>query len=254
MSKIAARRDGIIALLKEQGAVNVAEIMDRFGVSEATARRDLETLEQEKRLVRMFGGAVLESVRKEVPFYRKMEMNPEEKKEIAEVSYSLIHEGDVIGLTGGTTCMFIARRIIQQPFERLTVVTNSLNIGFELAGVPGLELILTGGVTRTQSYELSGPLADTILERITIQKTFLGVDGADPVRGLTTFNELEANTNRIMMQQSLETYALADHTKLGRSSLFLIEKWRGVTSLITDRGASREQLEPFQDAGIRVLQ
>ncbi|SDR92297.1 transcriptional regulator, DeoR family [Paenibacillaceae bacterium GAS479] len=253
MSKISARRDGIIALLKEQGSITATEIMEIFGVSEATARRDLETLEQEKRLVRMFGGAVLESIRKEIPFYRKMEMNPEEKKEIADKAYSLIQEGDVIGLTGGTTCMFVARRIIQQPFERLTVVTNALNIGFELAGVPGLELILTGGVNRTHSYELSGPLADTILERITIQKTFLGADGVDPVRGLTTFNELEANTNRKMIQQSLETYALADNSKLGRSSLFLIDKWRAITGLVTDKGAAREMLEPFKDAGIRIL-
>ncbi|MBB6670473.1 DeoR/GlpR family DNA-binding transcription regulator [Cohnella nanjingensis] len=253
MSKIVARREGIVALLRERGAIAVADIMDRFGVSEATARRDLETLERDKKLIRTFGGAVLETVRTEIPFYRKMEMNPDEKKEIAEKAYRLIRDGDVIGLTGGTTCMFVARRIVQQPFERLTVVTNALNIGFELAGVPGLELIMTGGVNRTQSYELSGPMADATLERITIQKTFLGADGVDLTRGLTTFNELEANTNRMMIRQSLESYALADHSKLGHCSLFFIDSLLSVTALVTDSGMSAEQKRAYADAGIRFV-
>lgn len=253
MSKIVSRREGIVSLLREQGAITVADIMDRFGVSEATARRDLETLEQEKKLIRTFGGAVLETVRTEIPFYRKMEMNPEEKKTIADKAYGLIRDGDVIGLTGGTTCLFVARRIIQQPFERLTVVTNALNIGFELAGVPGLELIMTGGVNRTQSYELSGPMADSTLERITIQKTFVGADGVDLARGLTTFNELEANTNRKMIRQSLESYALADRSKLNHCSLFQIESLRAVTAIVTDDGLDGDIRRTYDEAGIRFM-
>ncbi len=253
MSKIATRREGIVSLLREQGSITVADIMERFGVSEATARRDLETLEQEKKLIRTFGGAVLETVRTEIPIYRKMEMNPEEKKTIAEKAYGLIRDGDVIGLTGGTTCLFVARRIIQQPFERLTVVTNALNIGFELAGVPGLELIMTGGVNRTQSYELSGPMADSTLERITIQKTFLGADGVDLSRGLTTFNELEANTNRKMIRQSLESYVLADHTKLNHCSLFLIDGLKAVTALVSDDEVPADLKRAYEDAGVRFV-
>ncbi|RKP49908.1 DeoR/GlpR transcriptional regulator [Cohnella endophytica] len=253
MSKTASRREGIVQRLRDQGSITVGDIINQFQVSEATARRDLETLEQDKKLIRTFGGAVLDTVRTEIPFYRKMEMNPEEKKEIAEKAYGIIREGDVIGLTGGTTNMFVARRIIQQPFDRLTVVTNALNIGFELAGLPGLELIMTGGVNRTQSYELSGPMADATLERITIQKTFLGADGVELNRGLTTFNEIEANTNRQMMRQSLETYVLADHTKLNRSSLYLIEGWQRVNALITDSRIPPELKKTYLSAGIQLL-
>lgn len=253
MSKTASRQDGVLRLLRSQGTVTVGEIMERFGVSEATARRDLETLEQEKKLIRTFGGAVLETMRKEIPFYRKMEMNAAGKSEIADKAAGLIRSGDVIGLTGGSTTMHLARRLIQHPPERLTVVTNALNIAFELAGVAGLELIVTGGVTRTQSYELSGPMADSVLEGITIQKTFVGADGVDLEWGLTTFNELEANTNRRMIRQSMETYVLADHNKLNQRSLFRIEGWQPVTALVTDSGIPDGLKESYAAAGIAIL-
>jgi DeoR family transcriptional regulator of aga operon len=227
--------------------------MEQFGISEATARRDLEMLELDKKLIRTFGGAVLETARTEIPFYRKMEINSDLKKEIAEKALRLVRNEDVIGLTGGSTNMFLARRLAQQPVEKLTVVTNALNVAFELAGIPGIELIVTGGVNRTQSYELSGPMADSALERITIRKTFLGVDGADLASGLTTFNELEANTNRMMVQQALETYVLADHTKLEQRSLFLIDGWRAITALVTDSGISANLQKNYVEAGILML-
>ncbi|MBW5445579.1 DeoR family transcriptional regulator [Cohnella sp. CFH 77786] len=239
--------------LREIGSITVGAIMETFGVSEATARRDLETLEQEKKLIRTFGGAVLETVRTEIPFYRKTEMNAEEKREIAGKALSLIRDGDVIGLTGGSTNMEIAKKIRQHPFERLTLVTNAINIAFELSGQPGLQLIVTGGVIRTQSFELSGPLADGTLGQLTIQKTFVGADGVSLARGITTFDELEAHTNRVMMQRSLETYVVADHTKIGRDSVFLIDGIATVTALITDSRLDRRLFQTFAEAGVRLL-
>jgi len=253
MSKILSRREGILALLKERGAITVSDIMERFNVSEATVRRDLETLEQDRRLIRTFGGAVQESARTEVPFDLKMEINFEEKKEIAEKAYGLIQNGDVICLNGGTSCLFVARRIARQPFERLTVVTNALNIGCELAGVPGLELIMTGGVNRTQSFELSGPIADATLERLTIRKAFLGTDGIDPEHGLTTFNELEANTNRMMIRQSLAAYVLADHSKFGHRSVYRIDDLQSISAIITDSGTTDEITSAYAHAGVRFI-
>jgi DeoR family transcriptional regulator of aga operon len=253
VSKTVSRRDAIIQMLRAQGTITVGEIMEQLGVSEATARRDLDTLEHEKKLIRTYGGAVLETVRKEIPFYRKMDMYAEEKKEIADKAISLIRDGDVIGLTGGSTNMYVARKLMEQPFERLTVVTNALNIAYALAGISGLELIVTGGVNRTQSYELSGPMADTTLERITIHKTFVGADGVDLERGITTFNELEANTNRTMIRQSLESYVLVDHTKMNVRSLFLIDGWQSVTALVTDSRISSDIKRSFGTAGIRLI-
>jgi len=239
--------------LQENGTITIGEIIERFAVSEATARRDLETLEQDKKLIRTFGGAVLDTVRTEIPFFSKLDMNQEEKKEIADKAMRLINDGDVIGLTGGSTTMTIARRIQKRSFESLTVVTNAVNIAYELAGLPGIQLVVTGGVIRTQSFELAGPLADKSLMQLTIRKTFVGADGVSLARGVTTFNELEANTNRVMMAQSLETYVVADYTKLNHHSVFCIDQLDAVTAVITDSRAGTEVRSSFAAAGVRLI-
>lgn len=247
------RRDAIISILQESGSLTTAQIIERFGVSEATARRDLETLEQEKRLIRTFGGAVLESARTEIPFFAKLDIHPEEKKEIAEKAVALIRDGEVIGLTGGSTTMAIVKRIKQRSFSSLTVVTNAVNIAYELTGMPGIQLMLTGGIARTQSFELSGPLADYSLGQVTISKSFIGADGVSAARGITTFNELEAHTNGVMVAQSMESYVVADGSKLNNNSVFSICPLNAVTAILTDSKADEELLQPFRQAGIEFL-
>lgn len=240
-------------LLQEAGTIALGDIVEQFSVSEATARRDLESLEQERRLIRTFGGAVLETVRTEIPLFAKLDLHQDEKRQIADKALALIRDGDVIGLTGGSTTTEIARGLLKRAFERLTVITNAVNIAYELSGVLGIQLIVTGGGVHTQSFELSGPIADSALRQISIHKTFIGADGLSLARGVTTFNELEASTNRVMMEQSLESYIVADHTKLNHQSIFQICPLSAVTAIITDASASAEAKEQYAAAGIRLI-
>jgi DeoR family transcriptional regulator of aga operon len=251
MSKGEIRREWIMKQLRIKGSIQVNEIVEEFAVSEATVRRDLELLESDKKCIRTLGGAILESIKTEIPFYKKLEINAEEKNEIADKALSLIQEGDIIGLTGGSTNYLIAKKL--QEFRNLTIVTNAINIAYECIGIPGLQLIVTGGVIRTQSFELSGPLADGTLEKIHIQKTFVGVDGISLQRGLTTFNELEAQTNRLMIQQSMQAYVVADHTKFSSSSLFVITDLKSITGVITNQALPASEVQAYQSAGIPFI-
>lgn len=234
MTKGEARRQWIVDFLNENETIGIGDIVGSFHVSEVTARRDLELLENEKRCIRTIGGAVVESAKTGMPFFDKLDLQTDAKKEIAEKAIGLIRDGDIIALTGGTTTYYIAKKL--RHFKRLTVVTNAVNIAFELIGIPGLQLILTGGVIRSQNFELCGPLADMTLQQISIQKTFVGADGVSLERGIMTFDESEARTNRTMMHQSMESYLVADHTKFDKSSLFLIEELSALSGIITDSG------------------
>lgn len=251
MGKTDIRRDAIMQAIKDKGSIALTDIVVQFGVSEATARRDLEILEQEKRCIRTFGGAVLESLKVEVPFFNKMDLYTDEKKEIADKALNFIEDGDIIGLTGGTTTTFIAKKLNQ--FKNLTVITNAVNIAYELIGTQGLQLILTGGVIRTQTFELSGPLANATLDNLSIRKTFMGVDGVSLTRGMMIYNELEAETNRRMMKQSMDTYLVADHSKFSRSSLFVIGEVQETTGIISDSKITQDMKEAFKDAGAPFL-
>ena len=186
------RLSAILEALANDGSVGVADLATQLDVSAATVRRDLEFLEQQRMLTRTHGGAVAQGVLYELPLRYKSGRHQEEKKRIAAEAASRVADGVAIGLTGGTTTTEEARAVIDR--QRLTVVTNALNIASELAIRPNLKLVVTGGYARPESYELVGPLAEQALAGLNLDVVFLGVDGISPTAGITTHHEVEAHT------------------------------------------------------------
>jgi DeoR family transcriptional regulator of aga operon len=252
LSKGEKRRQNIVNTLKRQGKISIQEIVDLFGCSEATARRDLDLLEKKGSLIRSLGGAVLDqlSLTNEQSFQEKKELLWYEKESVALKAASLVEEGDIIGLTGGTTTYLIAKSLKEH--QGITVVTNAVNIAMELADSEGVQVLLTGGVMRRKSYELCGPLAEKIMESININKMFMGIDGIAYEQGVTTFSELEAEIARLMMKRSLYTYAVFDYTKLGKTSLFPIAPLSSFHGCITNAGAGHQLLEQMRELGMEL--
>ncbi|MFI5392857.1 MAG: DeoR/GlpR family DNA-binding transcription regulator, partial [Myxococcota bacterium] len=194
------RLSAILEALANDGSVGVADLATQLDVSAATVRRDLEFLEQQRMLTRTHGGAVAQGVLYELPLRYKSGRHKEEKKRIAAEAASRVADGVAIGLTGGTTTTEVARAVIDR--QRLTVVTNALNIASELAIRPNLKLVVTGGYARPESYELVGPLAEQALAGLNLDVVFLGVDGISPTAGITTHHEVEAHTNLALIERA----------------------------------------------------
>src|SRR5215213_7713554 len=173
----------ILELLARDGSVSVGALATDLAVSEATVRRDLQILGEQRLLERSHGGAVAHGTAHELPV-RYRTGRSDEKQRIAHAAAELVEEGTAVGLTGGTTTTEVARALATR--QDLTVVTNALNIAVELAVRANLKLIVTGGVARSASYELVGPLADATLQGLYVDLAFVGVDGIDAARGLTT--------------------------------------------------------------------
>jgi DeoR family transcriptional regulator, aga operon transcriptional repressor len=131
-------------------------------------------------------------------------------------------------------------------------VTNALNIAVELAVRANLKLIVTGGVARSASYELVGPLADATLQGIYVDLAFVGVDGIHSARGLTTQNEVEAATNRALIARAGRTIVVADGSKLGHVAFAFIAELDPVEELLTDADADPAEVERLRAAGLRV--
>jgi DeoR family transcriptional regulator, aga operon transcriptional repressor len=244
-----ARLDAILARLSEQGSVGVTGLALDLGVSMATIRRDLELLESQRLLSRTHGGAVSHGVLYELPLRYRAGTHEAEKHRIAEAAASRLGDARAVGFTGGTTTTEVARRIAGRT---LTVVTNALNIASEFAVRPNLKLVLTGGVARPESYELVGPLADATLDGLNIDVVFVGVDGASRA-GMTTHHEVEAHTNRRMIERARRVIVVCDASKIGRSALAVICPARDVDELITDVGASEATLDELRAAGVRLI-
>jgi DeoR family transcriptional regulator of aga operon len=243
------RLDTILERLYERGSVAVTGLARDLGVSMATIRRDLELLESQRLLSRTHGGAVSHGVLYELPLRHRAGRHEVEKRRIAEAAAARLGDARVVGLTGGTTTTEVARRIAGRT---LTVVTNALNIASDLAVRPNLKLIATGGVARSESYELVGPMADATLDGLNLDVVFVGVDGASHA-GMTTHNDVEAHTNRRMIERARRVVVVCDASKIGRSALAVICPAHDVDELITDTGASEAGLDELRAAGVRVI-
>jgi DeoR family transcriptional regulator of aga operon len=236
--------------LASDGSVSVRELSESLGASSATIRRDLSLLEAQKLLSRSHGGAVGNGVLYELPVRYRGGQRAEDKGRIAAAAAGRIADAQTVGLTGGTTTTEVARRLRDRD---LTVVTNAVNIASELVVSETIRLVVTGGVARPQSYELIGPFAERTLEGLNVDVMFLGVDGVNAA-GVTTHDEIEAQTNRRMVERAARVIVVCDSSKLGRSALSSICPLSEIDDLITDVGASAEQLEAVRTAGVEVVQ
>jgi DeoR family transcriptional regulator of aga operon len=137
--------------------------------------------------------------------------------------------------------------------NEVTVMTNGLNVAWELANAAGVELLLTGGRLQKHSLSLHGGQAAASLSNYSFDTLFLGVDGLDLQFGLTTHHEAEASLNHRMVERARRIVVLTDASKFGRVSLHRIAKLDEIHTLITDEGISPEYREGLQRLGIEVI-
>jgi DeoR family transcriptional regulator of aga operon len=245
------RRREILDALHRDGRVLVKDLARRFRISQITIRKDLEFLDGQGVIQRTHGGALpLRAGALLDPTVREKEkLHRKQKMQIAMAASRLVEQGQSVLLDSGTTTMAIARAL--KGMAQLTVITNALNIAAELAGT-NIDVILTGGMLRKNSFSLVGPLAERTLRQLSADLLFLGVDGFDTKAGLFTPNLLESEVNRAMVEISRRTIAVCDSSKFGRRSLCNIMPVTMVHEVITDRQIPKADLAALKEAGVEV--
>lgn len=245
------RHQKILSALQMNGSVTVTQLANTFKVSEVTIRKDLSALEQQKKLYRTHGSAILIS-----PHIGDRHINEKEKKNIAEkqaigkAAAELVTPDDSILIASGTTLTYFAREI--QPQGRLTVITASVPVTSILSQNSQADVMQLGGITRNSSISVVGPFAEQMLSNFNCSKLFLGVDGIDLDFGLTTTNMLEAQLNKVMMSSVQKVIILADSTKFGRRGFSKICDLEDVDRIITDSGIPAPYVDGLNKRGIQV--
>jgi DeoR family transcriptional regulator, aga operon transcriptional repressor len=255
------RLNDLLELLAAEGQLTVQRAAGALGVSAATVRRDFDDLAAQQMLTRIRGGALARGVTYDLPLRYKTERHPTEKHKIAAVAAAMVRPGQVAGLNGGTTTTEVARALAVRPdlqsgnpvAPALTVVTNALNIAAELAVRQTIKIVVTGGVARPQSYELTGPLATGVLEQVTLDVVILGVDAIDADTGAMAHHEGEASINRLMTQRARRVIVVADSSKAGRRAFARICAADEVDVLVTDPGIDADQSARLAEAGVKVV-
>jgi DeoR/GlpR family transcriptional regulator of sugar metabolism len=245
------RWDNLRALIRQNGVIRIEELCRQMGVSPATMRRDLDQLERVGVIRRVHGGAVSVESRLEEPMFDdKTSLAAGEKQRIAAAALAFVEPHETVYLDGGSTVLELARLLRER--SDITVVTNSLRAGQELAG-HGPRLILIGGEFRRLSQTMVGPLTRLLLQELHLDKVFMGTIGMTVKEGLTTTDPSEAFTKELVMRQARQVFVLADSSKVGKVAFARAGRLDDVDVIITDAKVSREFARELADKGIKLV-
>jgi DeoR family transcriptional regulator, aga operon transcriptional repressor len=240
-----------VSTVAARGQIDVLSLASEFGVSRATIRRDLATLQEQRLVSRTHGGATVHAAFNDVPLSYKTAQNMAEKQRISRLAVQFLAGARVIGTTGGTTVSQFARLLRDQ--DGLTVITNALNVAVEVVANPRLRVFVAGGEVRGSSQESIGRNAEAFLAEYNVDVAFLGVDGVDATAGCTNYDPAGARVNAVLARRARQRIVLADATKIGRIALAQVCEMREVDILITDDRAPDGLLEPIRRQGCRVI-
>jgi DeoR/GlpR family transcriptional regulator of sugar metabolism len=248
------RQEHIARIVEEHGRARVADLARQFDVSAVTIRKDLLVLETEHRLVRAHGGAIaLDRSRPELAFDIRERLQADEKLRIGAAGAALVHDGESIVMDASTTALSVARQIkARGAWSQLTIITNGLRVASELAGHPGLTVLMLGGRVRWEALSVVGQLGDGLFSRINVQKAFLGAAGFTLESGLSDATDEEAQIKRSMVTAAREVIAIVDHTKWEHAAFATFCPIDRVGMVLTDPDAPSDMVEALRTRGVEV--
>ncbi|SET25378.1 transcriptional regulator, DeoR family [Natronincola peptidivorans] len=251
------RRQKIISLLHEGNFVEIAYLSNYFDVSEMTIRRDLEKLEEDGEIIRLHGGAKLNTKSiYEATLEERRIKNILEKQAVARKAAELVEDGDVIALDASSTALEVSKQIKGK--KKLVVVTNNISVAKELSECKDHTIILLGGIVRKKSLSLIGPYVKNMLSSIYIDKAFISSKALAFKSGLTDATIDEGEVKKAMIKNSKNVYIIVDHTKINETAFFQVCDYREMNKIITDDLGvlTKEQencLQEFRNEGIEVV-
>ena len=248
------RQEHIVRIIEEHGRARVSDLAARFRVSAVTIRKDLDALESALRLVRTHGGAIAaDRSRPELSFEIRERLQANEKLRIGAAAAALVHDGESIVMDASTTALSVAGHLkARGAWSQLTVITNGLRLASELAGHPGITVLMLGGRVRWEALSVVGQLGDGLFSRINVQKAFLGAAGFTPESGLADATDEEAQLKRSMVAAAREVIAIVDHTKWERAAFATFCPTDQITVVLTDEGAPDAMVRALIGRGVQV--
>jgi DeoR family fructose operon transcriptional repressor len=249
--KAAERQLRIRQMFESRDFVDSESLCRELDASESSVRRDLDILEQEGLLRRVYGGAV--SVQS--PLNRAFDYAAEsvrlsdEKGRIAKLTAGLIEDGQTVILDGGSTVAAVARELAS---KSLHIVTNSLPIAEGLESLRNIELTLTGGYLDPRLRVMLGPFCEQMLSAIRADAVIMGIGGVTET-GFTNNNTLVVGSEQKMIEVAGRLIIVADHTKFGRGGMIPVAPLTAAHIVVSDTGLAPEHVAILRDNGVEVL-
>jgi len=245
------RQRELSRLVERMGRLSVVQICEEFGISEATARRDLEVLSEQGHIQRVHGGAVLvRQAAPEEPILRRSHEQEADKESIGRAAAALVKDGETVFLGSGTTVLQVAQNLSTR---NITVITNSLPVINLMSGKENITLIALGGMLRDSELSFIGHITEQALAEVRADKVIIGIRAISLEQGLTNDYLPETLTDRAILNAGRETIVVADHTKCGLIATAFLAPLTAMKTLITDKMVETNFIKSLQERGIEVI-
>ena len=249
------RQKKILDYLNKNRKATTKELSQLLDVSTTTIRTDLNQMDRENLITKTHGGAVyndrsldnIELTGRAYFFDERALENQKEKEAIANKAIKLIKNHMCIYLDASSTCYTLGMKL--SGFTKLTVITNGINLAMALKDIPGITVILTGGIVTSVSSSIEGLLGEDLLKKIHTDIAFVSARGFSVENGLTDFSIYEADLKRRCVKSSAKTIALIDHTKFNTTSISSYASLDDLNMVITDFGLSENTKDIYEKAG-----
>ena len=246
------RRREILARLSADGKVIVSELAKDFKVTEETVRRDLEKLDAEGLVTKMYGGAVSKkNAALDLPYNVRVGVNVEEKEIISDIAAEYIKDGDRLMLDSSSTDIYIVRKLKNK--KNLTIITNSVKILLELADKPDFTVLCTGGSLKEGSLSLIGSSAEKMIASYHVDTAIVSCKGVDMALGATDSNELDGQIKQAMFASADRKILVLDCGKFDSKSFVKLCDLKEMDMIITDRSPGTQWESFCAENGIELI-
>lgn len=246
------RHDAIVEAVNSASTISTDELVRMLGVSAETVRRDLALLEERGAIRRVHGGASTVTARGEEPsFTERAGIHRPAKTEMARLAAGLLESGQTVTIDIGTSAVEVARAI--PAGWHGTVATPSLLVAVELAGRPGVDVLVSGGRVRGGDLACSNAHANAMFADLYADIAFIGSGGVDAAAGLTDYHLDEVDARRTIIANSARSFILADSSKLGHIAPHRVCELSAVSGLITEQDSDPAVTAAIHEAGGVVL-
>lgn len=242
------RQQHILQFIRNNKVVKLVTLTKEFNVSMETIRRDIQQLVQEKKIEKFYGGVkYIEPV--EGLMDNRLTQQLTEKIVIAKACASLVDHGDCIFIDSGSTTYQMTPFLLGK--EKLTVVTNSLPVAFDLIGST-IEVMIIGGRVRHSEKSVTSNDFLFRFDHLNINKAFICASGVTLEKGISDFSLEEAMTRKQLINISQTVYVATDSTKFNKDVAIQVCPLDEVDMILTDNGLPKETLQQFTEAGIKL--
>lgn len=245
------RQARLLDMVRARGYATIEALSRHFDVSTQTIRRDIILLDEAGLLQRFHGGAGVADTTVRLGYAEKQRVSADGKDQIGAAVARMTPDGASVMLDVGTTVEATARALRAR--NGLRVFTCSLNAALILSGLPGVEVVVVGGLVRGPDGSIVGDAARKALSEFRVDLAIIGVSGFDGDGAPMDFDLMKVSMKQAMIENSRRALIVADRTKFEREAIMRVAPASAFDAIVTDGAPPARLRDRFDAAGVAIV-